>query len=422
MGPSLIFDKSTLQSLNIDEAFWLDNFFNNNITPLFFIETLADLEKEVRSGKTPEQVVGTLAYKTPESSCSNVHHRRLLEGELMGYNFGFGRPIISGCKAVALNGETGIIFNEPKEVEALKRWRNHEFLDVERCIAKRWRKDLSNQNNIMNYQIFDNMLSIYGDPKSLGDARSIIYQVIEGNNQEEVLYLGLLAINASDAFVEDIFNRWVKGEYKSIKEFAPYFYHILSVEMFFYLSNRFGLLSQFPHPETQHIDLAYFYYLPFCDVFVSNDRFHLGLAPFFSGPDQSIIKGQELKEDLLKLNNFYLQLPEEIKERGIITFACHPPLDEAFLITKLWDKHMSESWRKMESYKFDGSDKRDLEREKILKDKISNFEKESKPIDYKAIGNSDNANNFIVKRKVLARKGSWRRFPKEVEDANLSSN
>jgi hypothetical protein len=32
----------------------------SNITPLFYIETLADLEKEVRAGKTPEQVVGEI--------------------------------------------------------------------------------------------------------------------------------------------------------------------------------------------------------------------------------------------------------------------------------------------------------------------------------------------------------------------------
>jgi hypothetical protein len=63
MGPILIFDKSTLESLNPDEAMWLDVFFNSNITPLFFVETLADLEKAVHGGRTPEDVVGNLAYK-----------------------------------------------------------------------------------------------------------------------------------------------------------------------------------------------------------------------------------------------------------------------------------------------------------------------------------------------------------------------
>ena len=42
-GPILIFDKSTLQGLNSDQANWMDNLFMSNITPLFYIETLADL-------------------------------------------------------------------------------------------------------------------------------------------------------------------------------------------------------------------------------------------------------------------------------------------------------------------------------------------------------------------------------------------
>lgn len=82
MGPVLIFDKSTLQGLSPNEAVWLDNFYLANITPIFFVETLADLEKEVRKGRTPEEVVGSLAYKTPDySSKPNAHHRHLLEGE-----------------------------------------------------------------------------------------------------------------------------------------------------------------------------------------------------------------------------------------------------------------------------------------------------------------------------------------------------
>jgi hypothetical protein len=56
-GPILLFDKSMLQSLSVDEAVWLDTFYFPCITPLFFTETLADLEKEVQKGRSPEDVV-----------------------------------------------------------------------------------------------------------------------------------------------------------------------------------------------------------------------------------------------------------------------------------------------------------------------------------------------------------------------------
>jgi hypothetical protein len=51
-GPSLIFDKSSLESLNLDEAVLTDNFYMSTITPLFFVECLADLDKQTCQDKS----------------------------------------------------------------------------------------------------------------------------------------------------------------------------------------------------------------------------------------------------------------------------------------------------------------------------------------------------------------------------------
>ncbi len=48
-----MFDKSALQALTIDEAVWLDHFFLTNISPIFYVETLADLEKVDAKGARP---------------------------------------------------------------------------------------------------------------------------------------------------------------------------------------------------------------------------------------------------------------------------------------------------------------------------------------------------------------------------------
>lgn len=66
MGPTALFDKSFLQSLSVDEAVVFDHFFIAVICPMFYVETLADLEKEVRPGRTPEDEVRIIAQKTPE--------------------------------------------------------------------------------------------------------------------------------------------------------------------------------------------------------------------------------------------------------------------------------------------------------------------------------------------------------------------
>ena len=68
----------------MNEAALLDNFYRATITPLFFVECLADLERKmVRMRGTPEQLVGSLAERTPDpQSVMNVHHMQILKGEL----------------------------------------------------------------------------------------------------------------------------------------------------------------------------------------------------------------------------------------------------------------------------------------------------------------------------------------------------
>jgi hypothetical protein len=64
---------------------------------VFYVETLADLEKEVAGGKTPEAVVGNLAEKTPSGAAPNVYHRQLILGELVGHKIAMtGQVIIGG--------------------------------------------------------------------------------------------------------------------------------------------------------------------------------------------------------------------------------------------------------------------------------------------------------------------------------------
>src|SRR3990170_2004187 len=144
-GPILLFDKSVLQSLSIDEAVWLDTFFFPCITPLFFVETLADLEKEMQQGRRPEDVVGNLAEKTPIGGGINVHHQTLCVSELLGSRFELRQvPVLSGGRAVTTpDGRRTVAFDAPPEATALRRWEKRDFLEVERQFARAWRDALS---------------------------------------------------------------------------------------------------------------------------------------------------------------------------------------------------------------------------------------------------------------------------------------
>ena len=108
-GPITLFDKSALLSFSLGEAVWFDNFYAIIISPLFFVETLADLSKEVERGRTPEQVVGTTAAKTPETgSVVNVDHSHLRLADLDGYQIEMNRrPYKAGGRSFQVDGAEG---------------------------------------------------------------------------------------------------------------------------------------------------------------------------------------------------------------------------------------------------------------------------------------------------------------------------
>ena len=48
-GPTLIYDKSTIQSLTEKEAFWLSMYFRPTLTVPLFFEILGNLKKPART-------------------------------------------------------------------------------------------------------------------------------------------------------------------------------------------------------------------------------------------------------------------------------------------------------------------------------------------------------------------------------------
>jgi hypothetical protein len=415
-GPTLIFDKSTLQSLNPDESVWLDNFFTCNITPIFFVETLADLEKQVKAGRTPEQVVGSLAYKTPDLNPRlNAHHESLLTVELSGVDkiTMNGTAISTGARPVALDGNRGLIFPKSPEEEAFTRWVNHEFLDLERQLAKAWRRSLLATSHDESYRFFQKWFPGGKKPTQLSDVKALTDANIDTKDQELSLRFGMTLLGVVPSAQPAVLDRWRRASKPPIREFTPYFRHAFAVDLFYQLAMAADLISRVRPSDKadNHIDLAYLYYLPFCKIFVSNDRLHERIAPLFMRENQTYVKGTDLKSDLHRLDEHYSALPDEVKQRGLYHFASDPPEDSSFLVTQLWDKHLP-GWTERKAKHEELSD--DLKR--ALNDLISRIGRDSRPINpEKPFGIAD-ADFVTVERQVPFRKGKWGRFPPEARN------
>jgi hypothetical protein len=411
-GLHLIFDKSALQSFSLDETNWLDHFYTTVITPLFFAEVLADLEKEVGRGKTPEQVVGGLAHKTPDmNSTACVHHSRLAAAVLYGEDIPVDGRIPRGQgKVVELDGQRGIYYSKSPEEEALDRWHNGEFLDVERQFAKNWRRNLCDINHDREYAYFQKWF-LMGKPKSLREVKTMTDAYLDGSPQDGVMRFGMTATGVPEDAQVEILQRWGAANSPPVREYAPYVRHLFGVDLFCSLAIAADLISR-DRPKGKadnKVDMAYLYYLPFCHVFVSGDKLHKRVVPLFLRPDQTFIEASEMKADLAKLDAHYWALPDAEKEKGFHKIAKHPPLDGDYLIAKLWDRRGRE-WRE-NALK---PPLLDPERDKQIIAELKRISDMAKAADPNARLDLKDAMFMTINRTMHRTKGKWKRVRDDV--------
>lgn len=412
MGPIALFDKSFLQSLSVDESVWFDHFFIPNVCPLFYVETLADLEKSVSEGRTPEQEVGLISEKTPVMNgapCAN--HIHMCIANLLGQPIPMtGQIALAGGHYVKSGGKSGVVFHEPPEAKAFTRWQSGEFLQVERQFARLWRDNLTSLDLSTVAEVF-RALGIDGKScKSLSEAKSLAQRLVKAHDKAfECMKLAVAFLNAPREMHRPIFERWSVGGYRPLSDYAPYAAHVLTVEIFFQIALAANLISS--QRPSNRVDIAYLFYLPLCMVFISCDRIHQRSAPLFLRPEQDFVWGPDLKAELRRLDQHYAALPEETREQGIMAFAHYPMGDDSSLLVQLWDRH-TPGWR------------RDVSKEQVVKpvknEKLAAELKKilnSRPLTPDEIDFDRNKiDSMTIRRFARKRRGSWWQLPKHLEE------
>jgi hypothetical protein len=415
VGPITIYDKSALQALSMDEAVWLDAFFLVNVVPLFYVETLADLEKVMQRGKSPEDLVGLLATKTPGGAVPNVHHRSLVYSELMMSETIVldGRPVLNGGDTRrSPDGKRGWHVEEFDEAVALLRWQTHDFLDIERQVAKQWREDLADPGRERTTEIIQSVFPADRTP-TLPDLKRAIDGFCD-NGDQSTIRLALALAGVGGPYVDQIIERWERVGGPPLSDFAPYTAHVFKVDLLYYVGVGRGLISG--RRASNKADLAYLYYLPFCMVFTSSDRLHRATAPLFLREDQSFVWGQDLKTALHELDEHYDQLPDEIKALGVMAFAHYPPADlNDNLVVQLWDKHMKAGWREDAKTPEEVFARTNEEGPRPIPDEILASMTEATPETSPAADLSSAEHDYVlIRRQMPAHKGKWRLLPESV--------
>jgi hypothetical protein len=411
MGPTIIFDKSTFQSLTVDEAVLLDALYQSNITPLFFVEVLADLSLR-EADRSPASIVRDLAKKTPElSPAVNAHHRTLAIAGLHGNEITMdGRPVVLSAEpARSHEGHVGWHMDVSPEQRAFQRWQRGQFNEAEHGYARNWRTGLSGIDlRAIHARYRPIVLGATPRPKDLDAIKTLAERLTLDPHPLGLPDPLLLAFSMIGVPVDQwrVLSRfWRSRGEPPLREFAPYTWHIVVVDLFFNLAIGAELIGR--ERPSNKIDIGYLYYLPFCHLFSSRDRLHRRVAQLFLRTDQSFVGGDDLKADLHRLNEHYTGFSEEEKERGLINFAKHPPIEGDFLTSQMWDQHLP-GWRRIASAP---AKMRSRESDRRAVNDISSIMPVRDGSVHPDSLDTDSAAFLKIIRHYPVRKGKWRVLP-----------
>jgi hypothetical protein len=404
MGPIALFDKSFLQSISTDESVWFDHFFMPIVCPVFYVETLGNLAKEPTKRGPPEVMVRDIANKFPEwagSPCG--FHVDLVINDLLGNHVGLryqiprpgGRPVKSGT-----------VFDRTPEEEAFHRWRDGEFHEVERLAAAIWRKALAELDLVAVQKELRSLGFTQKACKTLQEAKAVADALVNGmDNPYARLALAIQFFQIPQHLHAGIAQAWKSGGKRTLTEFAPYAAYALSVEIFFQIALGAGLIGG--ERPSNRTDIAYLFYLPFSMVFISSDDLHRRTAPLFMRSGQEFVWGLDLKQALKQINDHFLQLPQEEREKGIVAFAGAPPAGN--LVAELWDRFMRKGHRDETPVKM-GADE-----EAALIKRFKEFRKQP-TLGQEEITVEEDPEMISVSRLVRRKRGSWWQLAKDYKD------
>ena len=338
-GISLIFDKSTFQIFSRDELRLLHRYFWINVTPILVMEILGDLSKEKDGFESDSKGAEFASKLFGFNSSVNTFYVDLITAELQGQAIPFYKPLVDTAQPVEMSdGQIGMRIHPSDERQALDRWQEQQFHNWERELSKEWRANtkvptllaaLKEKINASN----PNSRNLNGQQEILAAFDAYVELKRDSN---ELLQLLIEQFSIPTEIAGGVFYRWETERTKGFNAFAPYSLYCLRASYFFQTCLQNELIGTRP---TNILDMQYVYYLPFCRVFVSNDKFHDSVVPYLINKNQKYIKGGELKDDLKRI----ILMKKQLSGSDLKRIENEPPDSPDSVICRIW-KDMLLNW------------------------------------------------------------------------------
>lgn len=324
MGPTIIFDKSALQSLGGKTLPEVNRYFQTVVPPVLLYEILGDLSLNRDDLGGSQTLVAQLANKLFPADCFvTTDLRTLCVQDLLGNRIPQDHvPVAPATRVRAADGSKGAFIDIQPEDDALLRWRRGHFYLADLDFATRWRKHTTSAN-IQSLQ--RNIAQLPRKLSTVQDVAEVVDGILaDSEMQETQLEFILSLLRCNEGLQRTVWRRWNGSIRWHLKAFSPYAFHCLRVHLCFLFALKAGLVGT---KATNFVDLEYFCYLPFAQVFCSGDKFHRALAPILIESDQSFVWCADLRQDLIAVADARTIDPD------------HLPSEQS-AVCQLWQRHL----------------------------------------------------------------------------------
>ncbi|PWU19988.1 MAG: hypothetical protein C5B49_04970 [Bdellovibrio sp.] len=132
--------------------------------------------------------------------------------------------------------------------------------------------------------------------------------------------------------------KWEAEGRPDFKQFAQYANYCGRVFALYFLGVTAGLVLTGKKHKTL-IDIVYFHYLPFVQIFCSGDKFHRDHFHYFAREDQRFIWGPNLKEDLKQIVAYRKSLCREDRLKYDKELGSYPHFLLNSVTREMWERY-----------------------------------------------------------------------------------
>ncbi len=341
MGPNIILDKSTFQGLSHEEHVMLWMYFKECVTVTLFREVQGDLAKQDPKGARAK--VQELARKFMGSGgVVNMDYLTLGRESLLGATIPMTGQIIpiEASSHRDEQGRLGVVIGLSWFNRTILRWADGIVSASEEADAAAWRSAGRSLSFTALQQALTKQHLLLPAPTSPTSTVATAESLLREPGLQELWLKWLIQqLGLSQSGGDRVLRRWAtRPQFQLLKGFAPYAHHCLRATLALLVAVRHRYVSWQP---THMVDLQYLYYLPFCQVFASDDKVHRLLAPQLLRRNQDFVRGSELKADLHRIKAERDALPEGSEQRKEYHYGNLPPQPDDSVVQRLRAKGMS---------------------------------------------------------------------------------